>query len=779
MSELSIGAVVGGVRIDAVTGRGGMGVVYRGTQVALKRTVALKVVRGDLASDAQFRRRFTQESEIAASLDHPHIVPIYSAGEDVGRLYVTMRFVEGTDVREAIRQRGRLEPALAAEIVTQVGAALDAAHRRGLVHRDVKPANILLASADGRPHAYLTDFGLSRFADSEQITRTGTVVGTLDYMSPEQLEGRKVDGRVDVYALGCVLYQALTGVVPYPRDTEHAKMWAHMTEPPPRPGAVAPDLPSGFDEVVARAMAKRPDDRYATAGELGAAAAAAARRTTGRAWSAPTVDVPRQATAPPTEAAPQWAGAQPVPPARYGYGSGETSVPPPPAAWHGSPPQWSPPGAVPPHPLPPGSVPQPRWGGAESSPRPQWGPPPSDPRQPWPAQADPGRQWSGPSQPPGGAPGAYWGAQPFAAGQPADARTLVGQPSHPSYPQQVPGPSAARRKNGRTLAFALVGVLVLAAAAIGGFLLLRPKTGTTTGGTGTTTTTATTAPRPAGTLVGSPIAVGKEPRDLEEGGGFVWTANSSDASISKVDPAAGTAQQIGVGGVPIELAVAQGAVWVWNYTDAVTRVDIATGRVSDPITANGTGDITGITAGGGFLWLTHSSSNSVSRIDLGTGQATGTPTTVGANPVSIAFGSRLAYVSNTNETTVSVLDGTTGAVSGAPIQLTEKPAGIAVKDGTIYVGTTDDVTPIDEGSFVVGDPIPLKGGSYFLADTDGIWVSFPLENELRRLDLKGQETRGTPVTGVGKGIGDMVVLDDSLWVSDAANNSVLRVRLGT
>ena len=309
MPELPLGSVVGGVRIDAVTGRGGMGVVYRGTQIALKRTVALKVVRDDLASDPEFRRRFTQESEIAASLDHPNIVPIHSAGEDAGRLYVTMRFVEGTDVREAIRMHGRLAPALAAEIVAQVAAALDAAHRRGLVHRDVKPANILLANADGRAHAYLTDFGLSRFTDSEQITRTGTVVGTLDYMAPEQLEGRKVDGRVDVYALGCVLYQALTGRVPYPRDTEHAKMWAHMTEPPPRPGAVAPDLPPGFDEVVARAMAKKPDDRYATAVELGAAAVAAAQQA-GRAavGRRPHVDIPRQASAPPTEVGPQWSG---------------------------------------------------------------------------------------------------------------------------------------------------------------------------------------------------------------------------------------------------------------------------------------------------------------------------------------------------------------------------------------------------------------------------------------------------------------------------------------
>ena len=342
MSELPAGTVVGGVRIDTVAGRGGMGVVYRGTQVALKRTVALKVVRDDLASSTEFRRRFTQESEIAASLDHPHIVPIHSAGEDVGLLYVTMRYVEGTDLREAIRTRGRLDPATAAEVVAQIAAALDAAHRRGLVHRDVKPANILLSEIDGRPHAYLTDFGLSRFADSEQLTATGTVVGTLDYMAPEQLEGRKVDGRVDVYALGCVLYQALTGRVPFPRETEHAKMWAHMTEPPPRPGALAPDLPAGFDEVVARALAKRPDDRYPSAGELARAAVSTATQG-GPAAAAPTTDLPRPRTAPPTDVAPQWAEAGTLRPTR----------------------QWSgPPDGRPP------------WAAPDSGPRPPWGGPP-------------------------------------------------------------------------------------------------------------------------------------------------------------------------------------------------------------------------------------------------------------------------------------------------------------------------------------------------------------------------------------------------------------------
>src|SRR3954467_13419893 len=276
MSGIEVGSVIGGVRIDAEIGRGGMGVVYRGRQLALNRTVALKVVRADLAEQEEFRERFKREAEIAASLDHPPIVAGHAAGEEGDQLYVTMRYVDGADLGRVIAERGRLDPVLATEVVGQVGAALDAAQRGGLVPRDVKPAIIVVATADGRPHAYLMDFGLSRAADAESgLTRTGTVIGSVDYMAPEQFEGGPVDGRVDVYALGCVLFQALTGQVPFPRDTEPAKIWAHMKADPPALGTLVPDAPAGLDAVLRRAMAKQVEDRYGTAGELGRAAAAA------------------------------------------------------------------------------------------------------------------------------------------------------------------------------------------------------------------------------------------------------------------------------------------------------------------------------------------------------------------------------------------------------------------------------------------------------------------------------------------------------------------------
>src|SRR5215207_6158007 len=276
MAKLEVGQEIGGHRIEAVAGRGGMGVVYRATHLALNRTVALKLISPDLAEDPEFRARFKRESELAASLDHPNVVPIYHAGEDDGKLYVTMRFVEGTDLRELIALQQRLDPQVAARIVSQVASALDAAHARGLVHRDVKPANVLIADQNGHYHAYLTDFGLTKQLSSQSgLTKTGMMVGTVDYIAPEQLQGSTIDARADVYALGCVLYQALTGQVPYPRDTEPAKMWAHMSEPTPSLLAVAPNLPPELEDVMKRAMAKDPGDRYLSAGDFGRAAVAA------------------------------------------------------------------------------------------------------------------------------------------------------------------------------------------------------------------------------------------------------------------------------------------------------------------------------------------------------------------------------------------------------------------------------------------------------------------------------------------------------------------------
>ncbi|MBE2319757.1 AAA family ATPase [Solirubrobacter sp. CPCC 204708] len=273
MDELAIGATFADHVIRGVAGRGGMGIVYRALHVPLKREVALKVIAPSVSADPEFRARFRHEFEAAASVQHPNVVPIYHAGEEDGLLYVTMRFVDGVDLARLVMTETRLAPTRAALIVGQVAAALDAAHARGLVHRDVKPANVLVEGE----HALLTDFGLIKHIEGAdtQVTKPGTVIGTFDYAAPEQLDGRPVDARTDVYALGCVLFQALTGRVPFPRDSVGATLFAHFKDPPPSVTALVPEAPPALDQVIAVAMAKEPEARYASAGDLARAALAA------------------------------------------------------------------------------------------------------------------------------------------------------------------------------------------------------------------------------------------------------------------------------------------------------------------------------------------------------------------------------------------------------------------------------------------------------------------------------------------------------------------------
>jgi DNA-binding beta-propeller fold protein YncE len=277
MRQLEPGEEIAGYRIEAVVDRGGMGVVYRATQLALDRQVALKVIAPEFAADEEFRRRFERESRTAGSIRHPNVITIYDAREDEGLLFITMDYIEGTDLRAVLAEEGSLDPERAVDLVTQVASALDAAHARGLIHRDVKPANVLIADESGGEHAYLTDFGLSKATGKQSsLTQTGGMLGTTDYAAPEQLEGEPVDARADVYSLACVLFEVLTGRVPFARDTQAAKMWAHVSAEPPSVREAAPELPREFDDVVRRGMAKRADERYPSAGDLARAATAAA-----------------------------------------------------------------------------------------------------------------------------------------------------------------------------------------------------------------------------------------------------------------------------------------------------------------------------------------------------------------------------------------------------------------------------------------------------------------------------------------------------------------------
>jgi serine/threonine-protein kinase len=280
-SDPRLGTTIAGYRIDEVIGRGGMGIVYLAEHLRLQRRVALKLLAPELVDRPGFRERFIRESRLAASIDHPNILPIHDADEIGDVLYIAMRYVEGTDLKRLITERGRLDPAPAVRIVSQVASALDAAHARGLVHRDVKPGNVLIASGSGSGedgHVYLSDFGLTKRTSSDSgLTATGQFVGTLDYAAPEQFEGRALDGRTDEYSLGCVLFECLTGAVPFERDNDAAVMYAHLQAPTPRVTEVHPDLPPAIDAVVATAMAKSPSDRYPTAGGMASAAADALR----------------------------------------------------------------------------------------------------------------------------------------------------------------------------------------------------------------------------------------------------------------------------------------------------------------------------------------------------------------------------------------------------------------------------------------------------------------------------------------------------------------------
>ena len=286
LGDVGVGSQVASYRLDEQIGWGGMAVVYRALDVRLDRWVALKILAPEIARDGSFRQRFISESRAAAAVDHPHIIPVFEAGEAGGVLFIAMRYVGGGDVRTLFRRLGPLDAARVTSIVTQVAAALDASHSIGLVHRDVKPANMLLGTVGGggRPdHVYLADFGLSKQALSTAgLTLTGQFVGTLDYMAPEQIEARPVDGRADLYALACAAFEMLSGALPFRRDQDLGRVFAQLSQAPPALTARRPDLPPAVDQVLARALAKSPGDRQGSCLEF----AAALRTACGLEWGA-------------------------------------------------------------------------------------------------------------------------------------------------------------------------------------------------------------------------------------------------------------------------------------------------------------------------------------------------------------------------------------------------------------------------------------------------------------------------------------------------------------
>ena len=355
--ESRVGSQIGPYRLTRLLGKGGMGEVYEAHDTVKDRTVALKLLPEGVSHDPVFRARLQREAHAAGRLQEPHVVPIHDYGEVDGLLFVDMRMIDGTDLRRMLKEQGPLSPARAVALVRQIAAALDAAHQSGIMHRDVKPENILITGDD---FAYLVDFGIANAATDEKLTELGTAVGTYAYMAPERFSTDEVTYRADVYALACVLHECLTGSQPYPGDSVSVVINAHLTQPVPRPSQLRPGIPAALDQVVARGMAKHPEERHHSAGELAKAAtdaltrsdqdqaASILQRSAAATMQAP---LPPHPTAPPFTAAPLPPGIPPPPPSSAPVPSGAFG--PPPAGFHTPPPPGPPPPGWPPLPGPP------------------------------------------------------------------------------------------------------------------------------------------------------------------------------------------------------------------------------------------------------------------------------------------------------------------------------------------------------------------------------------------------------------------------------------------
>jgi streptogramin lyase/predicted Ser/Thr protein kinase len=597
VAEPSIGSTLAGYRIESLIARGGMGVVYRATQLALERPVALKVIARQLADDEKFRRRFLSESRLAANLDHPAVVPVYDAREDDGELIVAMRLIEGGDLRRLIDRGGPLEPERAVQLLGQVAEALDAAHAAGIVHRDVKPHNVLVEGE----RAYLSDFGLAKAYAETGPGSGASIVGTVEYMAPEQWRGERVGPAADVYALGCVLYEALTGIVPYARkeaDTE-------------------PEMPRGIDEVIERAVSKDPAERYASAGAL----IAAARECQG-ATPAPTLvlsDRDEQPTMriggePPrprgrlSTRAKQWIGAGVAAVAGLVavlllvLGGGGVSVSDPIAV------------ARPPLRLAVG------------------------PRTVWATSAADGtlsgidphtRKLVSKRQVGKGVSGVTIGAGSVWVSNPRTGTVLR---------LDTAGNVTARLHLGGSPGAIVSG---------GGRIWVADEAGAGV--------TAIDGPRAR--VIRRGLAPHAAPLRLAVGAGGVWVSSASTGTVRRIDLGTmAVGPPILAGRGPAGVTVGHGLVWVANSRSAsVTRVDPSThSTLGDPTAV---GELPGgIDAGTEAVWVASAADNSVTRLNLESGDPIGSPIGVGPKPGAVVVGPEAVWVANNGDGTVTRIE---------------------------------------------------------------------------------------------------------------------------
>jgi DNA-binding beta-propeller fold protein YncE/predicted Ser/Thr protein kinase len=593
VGEPSIGSTLAGYRIEALIARGGMGVVYRATQLALERPVALKVIARQLAGQAGFRERFLRESRLAARLDHPNVVPVYDAREEDGELIVAMRLVEGGDLRRLIDREGSVEPARALHLLGQIAAALDAAHAAGIVHRDVKPHNILVEGE----HAYLSDFGLAK-AYAETGPGSGTsVVGTVEYMSPEQWRGEKVDPSADVYSLGCVLYEALTGIAPFARKQADSE----------------PEIPVGIEAVIERAVAKDPADRYRTAGAL----IEAAREREGAAPAKTRVllaDRERPTRIGPSARRRPRLGRR----AKQRLGAAVAAIA----------------GAI--------VLAYALFGGGGVT-----------VSAPIPIGASPLRLAAGEG-------GVWVTSAPDGTLSRIDPATheMVGQPqrlgagvsgvavgegavwvSDPRRGQVLRLDPATRRVEARVEVGGRPGAIAVG----GGRVWVADETGR-----------GITAINAGGSQVfRRAIAPHSAPLRLAVGAGGLWVSNASSGAVRRVDLGSATAgEPIPVGRGPAGITVGNGYVWVANSRSAtVARVDpTIDARIGEPIEVGGRPG--GIDAGTSVVWVANASEGSVSRIAIESGEPLGDPVDVGPNPGAVVVGEEAVWVANNGDGTV-------------------------------------------------------------------------------------------------------------------------------
>jgi streptogramin lyase/tRNA A-37 threonylcarbamoyl transferase component Bud32 len=609
----ALGTEFAGHLIEAVIGEGGMGVVYRARNLALDRERALKVLSPNLSADARFRERFRRESRLAASIEHPNVIPVHQAGEEAGHLYLAMRLVEGSDLRQMVIGDGPLEPGAAAAVIAAVAAGLDAAHAAGLIHRDVKPANVLVGADPDAGRVYLTDFGISRrTTGGETVTGTGELVGTADFIAPEQIAGEAVDHRADVYALGAVLHFALTGQAPFPRENELATLFAHTNAPRPRPSAVREGLSPELDPVVARAMAVEPAERYGSAGELARALAAATE-------GAETVPLaPRGTTPPPPRRRWAWlAGAAALTAAAAvaivlvaGGGGDDESPAPNPATG----PETEAPIDVGEGPVAVAVGPERVWVAARG-----------------------GSAVDGVGQGNGEPDFTVDVPHPVAVAVGFDSVWAVSRDTDSLYrldplegtePLQIPlGDGADPRDvatGGRWVWVTEAGAQEVAR--------LDPKTNELSGR----------------------VPLGTEPRAIATGDGFVWVTNIRAASVSRIDPDGPerVGSPIPVGELPNDIAVGEGGVWVTsNLNGTVTELDSEGEIVGEPVKVGGLPR--GIAANLKYVWVALGDDDSVIRLDPATRELVGEPTAVDADPSDVALGRHAAWVTSEGDSTLT------------------------------------------------------------------------------------------------------------------------------